>query len=124
MAELPGLRGVLGSCTEQPPQLLGPPRQVRLLAQHQLKPFGECFGAAGPPVVRRRRGRVQPSRPRALACRVLRVAPRRVVLEQRVHDVPGRDLRTLEAGAQAFGITLAEDSVPAVARIQERREIP
>lgn len=124
VGELFGPGRALRGGTEQPDQLLGPARRVRLLAHHQPQPVGQRLRTAGEPVVRGGGRRVELTGPLGLGRHHPVVTSGGEVLEQRFHHVPGRHLCAVEAGAQTIGVTVAEDSVPAAFRIEERRQVP
>lgn len=93
-------------------------RGVALFAEHDVQAVAERVPAARTDVVRGQRGRVQyPGPSRLLGRGPLPVLPDDV-LEECLHDVPGRHLLPFEARPHSVGVTLPEDPAPAAAPIE------
>ncbi|WP_181852398.1 hypothetical protein [Streptomyces sp. HB202] len=99
-------------------------RRPVLLADHQLQPVDQLLAPAGPPVVGGGGRGVE----RGGADRDLLGEPGAVqggeVREQRLHDVPGRDLHPVEAGPHTRRVAPGEDPVPPPTGVQARHQIP
>ncbi|MFD5636123.1 hypothetical protein ACFWJM_18590 [Streptomyces sp. NPDC127077] len=91
---------------------------VALFAEHDVQAVAERVPAARTDVVRGQRGPVQRPGP----CRLLGRGPLPVlledVLEECLHDVPGRHLPSFEARPHAVGVTLPKHPAPTAAPVE------
>jgi hypothetical protein len=107
-----------GGRREQPVQFGLAFDGVALFAKHDVEAVTEGVPATGTGVVRGQRGAVQSAGPFGLLSGGSLPVLRDDVLEERLHDVPGRHLPAFQARPHPLGVALPEDSAPAATAVE------
>jgi hypothetical protein len=91
---------------------------VALFAEHDVQAVTEGVAATWTGVVRGQRGVVQGAGPSGLLSGGSFPVLREDILEERLHDVPGRYFPALQTRPHTVGVALPEDPAPAAAPVE------
>lgn len=107
-----------GGRGKRTPQFREPFGGIALFAQHDVEPVAESVTTARPCVVRGEGGGVQGPGPLGLPRRRPVTVLGAQILEDGLHDVPGRYLPAVQAGPHPVGVALPEHTAPAAALVE------